>query len=109
MLKFKLVLCCTVALGMAARASAQPRDNNDLPAGPMQGKVRTACTICHDSRIIVQQRLGKTAWGKETDKMIKWGAIVNPSDRDALVDYFSANFGPSKTPYVAPRSASRNH
>ncbi|HEY4053107.1 MAG TPA: hypothetical protein VGL74_05170, partial [Terriglobales bacterium] len=74
-----------------------------------QNKARTACLMCHDSHIIVQQRLSKTAWGKEVDKMIKWGAIVNPSDRDALVDYFSTNFPPEKPAYVAKRSAPGKH
>ena len=41
--------------------------------------------------------------------MVKWGAVVDPADRDALVDYFSSNFPPDKTPYIAARSkASRN-
>jgi hypothetical protein len=109
MLKLKLFFCCLVALGMAVTASAQSRIGNDLPAGSGQAKARTACTICHDSHIIVQQRLSKAAWGKEVDKMIKWGAIVSPSDRDALIDYFSANFGPEKTPYIAARSARSKH
>ena len=53
----------------------------------------------------MQQRLGKAAWTKELDKMIKWGADVDPKDRDALIDYFSSNFGPDQPAYVAPRSA----
>jgi hypothetical protein len=76
-----------------------------LPAGPMQEKASAACTSCHEARIIVQQRLSKAAWTKEVDKMTKWGAEVDPKDRDALIDYLSANFGPDQSPYVAPRSA----
>jgi hypothetical protein len=57
---------------------------------------------CHDSSIIVQQRLSRPAWIKEMDKMMKWGALVNSKDRDALIDYFSVNFGSDKPPYVAP-------
>jgi hypothetical protein len=37
------------------------------------------------------------------DKMIRWGAVVDPSDRDALIDYFAKNFGPDKPRFVAPR------
>jgi hypothetical protein len=85
--------------------AAELPSENALPAGPMQSKAQTGCTTCHDAHIIVQQRLGKPGWGKEVDKMIKWGAIVNPSDRDPLVDYFSANFPPDKPAYVAQRSA----
>ena len=77
-----------------------------LPAGPMRDKVTTACTECHESRIILQQRLGRGAWTKEVDKMIKWGAVVDPSDRDAFIDYLSTNFPPDKTAEQMPRSAS---
>src|SRR5215467_10845263 len=79
--------------------------NEQLPAGPMQEKATAACTSCHEARIIVQQRLSKAAWGKEVDKMTKWGAEVDAKDRDALIDYFGANFSPDQPAYVAPMSA----
>src|SRR6202022_136812 len=76
----------------------------DLPPGPLQAKMKTACLECHDSGIIVQQRLGKAAWTKEVDKMIKWGAVLDPGDRDAFIEYLSENFPANKEPYVAPRT-----
>jgi mono/diheme cytochrome c family protein len=77
----------------------------DLPAGAMQAKATTACLECHEARIILQQRLGKGAWTKEVDKMVKWGAVVDASDRDALIDYLSTNFGPDQPAYEPPRTA----
>jgi hypothetical protein len=77
----------------------------DLPAGDMQAKARTACTECHEARIILQQRLSKGAWTKEVDKMIKWGAVVDAKGRDALIDYLSVNFPPDKPVEAAPRVA----
>jgi hypothetical protein len=71
----------------------------------MQVKATTACLECHEARIILQQRLSKAAWSKEVDKMTKWGALVDPSDRDALIDYLSTNFGPDQPPYEAPRTS----
>src|ERR1700726_3216153 len=71
----------------------------DLPAGPMQSKATTACLECHEARIILQQRLSKGAWTKEVDKMIKWGAVVDPNDHDALIDYLSTNFSPDRPQY----------
>jgi len=62
----------------------------------MQAKVRTACLECHESRIILQQRLSQKTWTKEVDKMIKWGAVVDPNDRGAFIDYLSTNFGLDK-------------
>jgi hypothetical protein len=75
----------------------------ELPAGPAQAKVTTACTECHESRIITQQRLSKAAWTKEVDKMIKWGAVVDPADRDSFIEYLSTNFPPDKAPEQMPR------
>ena len=82
---------------------AQSPQTPDLPAGEIQAKARTACLECHDARIILQQRLNKGAWTREVDKMIKWGALVDPKDREALIDYLSVNFPPEKAAEPAVR------
>jgi hypothetical protein len=87
--------CVTVVVLFAGLSRLQAQ-SPDLPAGPVQEKVRTACTECHDSYIIRQQRLSGKAWAKEVDKMIKWGAVVDPVDRDAFIGYLSINFPPEK-------------
>jgi hypothetical protein len=92
-----LALCCLPML----RAQSP-----ELPAGPAQAKVTTACTECHESRIISQQRLSKGAWTKEVDKMIKWGAVVDPADRDSFIEYLNTNFPSDKAPEQMPRVAS---
>jgi len=79
----------------------------DLPAGPMQAKATTACLECHEARIILQQRLGKAAWTKEVDKMTKWGAVVDPADRDAFIDYLSTNFSPDQPAYEPQRTSDK--
>jgi hypothetical protein len=89
-----------------AQNGAKPTE--DLPAGAMQAKATTACTECHEARIISQQRLSKATWTKEVDKMVKWGAIVEAADRDALIDYLSTNFSPDQPPYEAPRSSAES-
>jgi len=105
---------CTIVLMLAFFSAAlagesSPNSNAPLPAGPMQEKATAACSTCHEARIIVQQRLSKAAWTKEMDKMIKWGAEVDPKDRDAMIEYFSENFGPAQPVYIAPRTvASQN-
>src|SRR5215469_15654680 len=108
MLRYSFLVLWILILAALPSFSAEPGPT-DLPAGNMQKKARTACTMCHDARIIVQQRLNQAAWTKEVDKMVKWGAILNPSDRDALIEYLSSNFPPEKPPYVAPRSARLKH
>ena len=99
-----LTLC---AAGMVRLGAAQGANLNEtLPAGSMQAKATTACLECHEARIIVQQRLSKGAWTKEVDKMVKWGAVVDTNDRDALIDYLSSNFAPDQPAYSAPRTSS---
>jgi hypothetical protein len=106
--KLTTVLAVAVlALASAWAQSQKPAGVNvtaDLPAGAMQAKATTACTECHEARIILQQRLSKAAWTKEVDKMTKWGAVVDPADRDALIDYLSANFSPDKPAYEPQRT-----
>src|SRR5215469_14857160 len=102
MCKVRMFAVSTLALTVPCIVFAQS-PAPALPEGPMQARVTTACTGCHESRIILQQRLSKAAWTKEVDKMIKWGALVAPEDHDAFVDYLSTNFGTDKPPYVAER------
>ena len=98
------VIAATVSLTAFAQQPAA-KLVEDLPAGAMQAKATTSCLECHEARIILQQRLSKGAWVKEVDKMVKWGAVVDASDHDALIDYLSTNFSPHQPPYEAPRTA----
>ena len=56
----------------------------------------------------MQQRLSRAAWTKELDKMIRWGALVAPEDREAFIEYFTSNFGPDKPP-EDPQYGIRRH
>ena len=106
MYKLSVAVSLFVVACVSTLAWAQSASSPELHAGPMQAKATTACTECHDARIILQQRLSKATWTKEVDKMIKWGALVDPQDRDALIDYLSANFSVDKPEYVPERSRS---
>lgn len=106
-MKFLAAIAMVLLAGsfVAAQKPAAASVTADLPAGPMQAKATTACMECHEARIILQQRLSKAAWTKEVDKMTKWGALVDPADRDALIDYLSTNFSPDKPAYEAQRTS----
>src|SRR5580704_797516 len=52
------------------------------------------CVACHGLRFIHSQRLSKTAWGKELDKMAGWGAEIK--NRELLLDYLSAEYSDAK-------------
>jgi hypothetical protein len=100
-------VACVSPFWAQSGGQASAKATEDLPAGPMQAKATTACLECHEARIILQQRLSKAAWTKEVDKMTKWGALLDPIDRDALIDYLSTTFGPDQPPYEAPRTSQR--
>ena len=55
---------------------------------------KRACTTCHETDIIEQQRLTRGRWVGSVDKMIRWGATVSAAEKDALMDYLAARFGP---------------
>ena len=97
-----LALAAASPFWALAQKPVSPNVTEDLPVGALQAKATTACTECHEARIIIQQRLSKDAWTKEVDKMTKWGAVVDPADHDALVDYLSTNFSPDKPAYEPP-------
>ena len=99
---YSLLLALALSVALAAQSS---KATEDLPAGQVQTKAIASCQECHEARIILQQRLNKTAWTKEVDKMIKWGAVVDASDRDALIDYLTTNFGVDQPPYVPLRTS----
>jgi cytochrome c5 len=85
MMRAALVL--VTLFGAALRAQ-------DLPAGPGRETVTTRCLMCHESDLIVQQRLTRAGWGREIDKMVRWGAVVDAAEREPMLDYLSAHFTP---------------
>ena len=97
--------CAAIFAAVIAFEWTEPESGRSggLPSGSIQSKVQTACTECHDAGIILQQRLSKKAWTKEVDKMIKWGAVVDPKDRDAFINYLGVNFPPEKPAEPMPR------
>ena len=97
-----------VGTGLQGQKAVSANLTADLPAGPMQAKATTTCLECHEARIILQQRLSKGAWTKEVDKMAKWGAVVDPADRDALIDYLSTNFSPDQPQYEPQRTSEKS-
>src|SRR5438445_13730875 len=99
--------CAAIFAAVAALAWTTPVSGRSggLPSGSIQAKVQTACTECHDAAIILQRRLSKKACTKEVDKMIKWGAVVDPKDRDHSIDYLAPNFRPEKPAEPMPRGS----
>jgi hypothetical protein len=79
-------------------ASAQPPSppGPPLPPGPMQAKIKAACTQCHNTTRITEQHLTRMQWSDQLDKMEGLGAVIPDSDREAMLVYLTKNFGPPK-------------
>lgn len=67
---------------MAAGRTATPRTTTDPVAVVL---LERRCQVCHDLKLIDQQRLDAAGWAREVDKMIAWGAAVTPAEKAALV------------------------
>src|SRR5262245_20841159 len=68
--------------------------SQNLPEGKGASVVRDKCLTCHEPDLIVMQRLSRQGWTREVEKMIRWGATVADPEKEILVDYLAAHFGP---------------
>jgi cytochrome c5 len=66
-----------------------------LPEGNGVSVVKAKCLGCHEADLIVGQKLTRTGWTREIDKMVRWGAVVTETERDPLIDYLAAHFAPA--------------
>ena len=65
-------------------------------AANMAQRMQTCTASCHGPSLIAQQRLDRDAWGREMDKMIRFGVEVTAAEKDAFVNYFASLFNPSR-------------
>jgi hypothetical protein len=90
---FHRVCLAAFLLASITLVSAQSKG---LPPGPMQAKVKAACTQCHAASRITAQHKTRQEWSAQLDKMVGLGAEVPDSQRAAFLNYLSRNFGPEK-------------
>lgn len=86
----RVLACCLATLALTSAIGAQ-----DLPNGAGREVVSTRCLSCHQTDLITQQRLSRAAWVRSVDKMVRWGAVVEATERDPLLDYLAAHFAPT--------------
>ena len=91
--RLPLLLLAFVQFGLSQAPEAPSKP---LPPGPMQAKVKTNCTQCHNTTRITEHHFSRMQWSDELDKMVGLGATIPDSDRKDYLDYLTANFGPQK-------------
>lgn len=99
---FQRFLLTAILVAWASIASAQTKP---LPPGPVQAKVKAACTQCHNAARITEQHMTRQEWSDQLDKMIALGAEVSDADRPLFLNYLSKNFGPEKGGKTAPKKS----
>lgn len=65
-----------------------------LAQSPGADVLTRRCVSCHESDIITSQKLSLAGWTNSVNKMVRWGAVITPAERDVLQPYLAANFGP---------------
>ena len=65
-------------------------------AANMAQRMQTCTASCHGPSLVAQQRLDREAWGREIDKMMRWGAEVPATEKDAFINYLASLFNPSR-------------
>jgi cytochrome c5 len=78
---------------LAAHFGPKPAASHPM-SEPILTTYRRSCVTCHDSDIVQQQHLSKAGWTNTVNKMIRWGASVTDAEKEPLIDYLAANFGP---------------
>jgi cytochrome c5 len=94
-----LVLALTVA---TLAEPARPQDAQHTRAAEI---LNNKCLVCHEIDLIKQQRLSRTGWTREVDKMIRWGASISDAEKEPLLDYLAASF-PAQATTKTPVSTS---
>jgi hypothetical protein len=79
---------------LSAHFTPKPVPGHIVATAGTEMVYKRACFTCHEDDLIEAQRLTRAGWMREVDKMIRWGAIVHDSEKDALIEYLAARYPP---------------
>jgi cytochrome c5 len=74
---------------LASHFGDEPIAERDLQSADGGALLKTRCQVCHDLRLIEQQRLDRTGWTREVDKMIGWGAVLTDEEKETLIAHLA--------------------
>jgi cytochrome c5 len=96
-----LVLAATLALPLSAQIGRRPtRPQVTRPDGPVWQVIRANCTACHGIDDYAFFALDKAGWqGLIETKHKGSGVTLSDKDRDMLLDWLVAKFGPETKPF----------
>ena len=90
------LLATVMNLGAAGEVAVPVSQERALPDGKGIEKVRLHCALCHGLELVADQRLSRADWARVVDRMIEFGARMEPEDRRDVLDYLTTVFGPER-------------
>jgi cytochrome c5 len=82
-----------------------PRPDVTLPDGPVRKIILASCAACHGIDEYGYYAMDRDAWRALIERMKTTpsgavpGAVIADADRETLLDWLVANFGPDATPF----------
>jgi hypothetical protein len=106
------LLAMVVAVAVVSPAFGQlranrrpPRPDVTLPEGPVRQIILSGCTACHGIDEYGYYAMDRDAWRALIERMkvtpsgVVPGAVISDADREILLDWLVAEFGPDATPF----------
>ena len=106
-------LAAVIGLAVLSPAFAQPsadrrppRPEVTLPEGPVRQIILSSCTACHGIDEYGYYAMDRDAWRALIERMqvtpsgVVPGAVIADEDREILLDWLVAKFGPDATPFA---------
>jgi mono/diheme cytochrome c family protein len=91
------------AQSAASRRPARPEVK--LPEGPVRQIILSSCSACHGIDEYGYYAMDREAWNALIERMkltpsgLVPGAVIDDTDKEVLLDWLVANFGPEATPF----------
>ena len=82
-----------------------PRPNVTRPDGPVRKILLDSCSACHGIDELGYYAMSREAWRSLIERMktarsgLVEGTVISDPDREVLLDWLGAEFGPDATPY----------
>jgi mono/diheme cytochrome c family protein len=107
-----LVVAGTMVFSATPIAAQRRRPNRpppvDLPRGPVRQVIIRNCTACHGIDDYAFFALDRAGWQSLLQTKHKaGGAVLSDEDRNTLLDYLVAKFGPDSKPFKPPQGQAR--
>lgn len=100
------LLVVPLTAGAQSAASRRPaRPEVTLPEGPVRQVILSSCTACHGIDEYGYYAMDRAAWNALVERMKRTpsglvpGAVIADADKEVLLDWLVANFGPQATPF----------